>query len=203
MRDLRKLSANMAHVGTTCVLPIQKGYSKYFPEMYQHNPDMVPESVWPRLCDKWKRLLKATQKNRNTPDSNRRTSRHIVGSIGYAEHRRNLRAQLGKEPKFCDLYVKTHDTSESKKRYFEGERENIEYCLEKAKDAKNAYLEGLVMKYGEDPANHKDDAKVDRLREEVSNMRQLQEQMARMARMINVTPNQACDPPHTPPEDGA
>ncbi|CAH1431250.1 unnamed protein product [Lactuca virosa] len=171
------------------------------------------------------------------------------------------KAQLGKDPEFCDLYVKTHGTSESKKRYFEGERENIEYCSEIAKDAKDAYLEGLVMKYGEDPTNHRHDAEVwvesqirrtrgkkkghiygigasdanfvvsgitssestrstqsnnntqeeiDRLREEVSNMRQLQEQMVqqmeRMARMMNGTTNQANDPPHTPPhtppEDG-
>ncbi|CAH1451469.1 unnamed protein product [Lactuca virosa] len=196
---------------------------------------------------KWQKLSDAAQTNRNTPDSNGKTSRHTAGSIGYAEHRRRLKAHLGKDPEFCDLYVKTHGTSESKKRYFEGERENIEYCSETAKDAKDAYLEGLVMKYGEDPANHRHDAEVwvesqirrtggkkkgliygigasdanfvvsgitssesTRLCEEVSNMRQLQEQMVqqmeRMAMMMNGTTNQANDPPHTPPhtppEDG-
>ncbi|CAH1416669.1 unnamed protein product [Lactuca virosa] len=263
MRDLRKLSARMARRDG---LPLKKDFSKYFPEIYQYRPHMVQESVWPRLCDhwsteKWKKLSDAAQTNRNTPDSNGKTSRHTAGSIGYAEHRRRLKAQLGKDPEFCDLYVKTHGTSESKKIYFEGERENIEYCSETAKDAKDAYLEGLVMKYGEDPANHRYDAEVwvesqiqrtggkkkghiygigasdanfvvsgitssestrstqsnnntqeevGRLREEVSNMRQLQEQMVqqmeRMARMMNGTTNQANDPPHTPPhtppEDG-
>ncbi|KAL7593750.1 hypothetical protein Lser_V15G32794 [Lactuca serriola] len=71
-----------------------------------------------------------------------------------------LKSQLGKDPEFCDLYAKTHGTSESKIRYFEGERENIEYCSETAKHAKDAYLEGLVMKYVEDPTNHKHDAEV-------------------------------------------
>ncbi|CAI9290656.1 unnamed protein product [Lactuca saligna] len=153
-----------------------------------------------------------------------------------------VKAQLGKDPEFCDPYVKTHGASESKKTYFEGESENIEYCSETAKDAKDAYLEGLVMKYGEDPTNHRHDAQYHiygigasdtnfvvsgitssestrstqsnnntqegfaRLREEVSNMRQLQEQMVqqmeRMVRMMNGTTNQANDHPHTPPEDG-
>ncbi|CAH1445329.1 unnamed protein product [Lactuca virosa] len=68
MWDLRKLFAKMSRRDW---LPIQKGYSKYFPKMYQHRPDMLPESAWPRLYD---------------------------------------RAQTGKEPKSCDLYVKTHGT---------------------------------------------------------------------------------------------
>lgn len=42
MRNLRKLFANMARRDG---LPIKKGYSKYFPEMYKHCPDMIPESV--------------------------------------------------------------------------------------------------------------------------------------------------------------
>ncbi|CAH1412937.1 unnamed protein product [Lactuca virosa] len=59
-------------------------------------------------------------------------------------------------------------------------------------------------------SNNNTQEEVDRLREEVSNMRQLQEQMVqqmeRMTRMMNGTTNQANDPPHTPPhtppEDG-
>lgn len=48
MRDLRKLSARMARRDG---LPFKKDFSKYFPEIYQYRPQMVPESVWPRLCD--------------------------------------------------------------------------------------------------------------------------------------------------------
>ncbi|XP_042751516.2 autonomous transposable element EN-1 mosaic protein [Lactuca sativa] len=151
MRDLRKLSARMARRDG---LPFKKDFSKYFPEIYQYRPQMR----W--STEKWKKLSDAAQTNRNTPDSTGKTSRHTAGSIAHAKHRRRLKAQLGKDPEFCDLYVKTHGTSESKKRYFKGESENIEYCSKTAKDAKDAYLEGLVMKYGEDPANHRHDAQV-------------------------------------------
>ncbi|CAH1435739.1 unnamed protein product [Lactuca virosa] len=67
---------------------------------------------------------------------------------------------MGKPPTHYDVFMKTHGTAESKKRYFEGNHENLEYCSQTAKEAQEAYLQGLVNKYGEDPANHKDDVDV-------------------------------------------
>ncbi|CAH1440535.1 unnamed protein product [Lactuca virosa] len=158
MRDLRKLSTIVSRRDG---LPIQK--------------------------EKWKKLSEVAQKNHNTPDFNRKTSRNTVGSIGYAEHRCNLRAQLGKDPEFCDLYVKTHGTRASDANF-------VVFGTTTSESTRSIQ------------SNNNTQQEVDRLREEVSNMRQFQEQMVqqmeRMMRMMNVTPNQAHTPPHTPPEDG-
>ncbi|XP_052625973.1 uncharacterized protein LOC111907334 [Lactuca sativa] len=67
---------------------------------------------------------------------------------------------MGKPPTQYDVFVKTHGTAESKKKYFEGNHENIEYCSQTAKEALEGYLHGLVNKFGEDPSNRKDDVDV-------------------------------------------
>ncbi|CAI9281133.1 unnamed protein product [Lactuca saligna] len=67
---------------------------------------------------------------------------------------------MGKPPTQYDVFVKTHGTVESKKKYFEGNHENIEYCLQTAKEALEGYLQGLVNKFGENPSNRKDDIDV-------------------------------------------
>ncbi|KAL7595059.1 uncharacterized protein LOC128128758 [Lactuca sativa] len=67
---------------------------------------------------------------------------------------------MGKPPTQYDVFVQTHGTAESKKKYFEGNHENIEYCSQTAKEALEGYLHGLVNKFGEDPSNRKDDVDV-------------------------------------------
>ncbi|CAI9303875.1 unnamed protein product [Lactuca saligna] len=83
-----------------------------------------------------------------------------MGCIGFDQHCRNLEKFMGKPPTHYDVLMKTHGTPESKKIYFEGNHENLEYCSQTAKEAHETYLQGLVNKYGEDPANHKDDVDV-------------------------------------------
>ncbi|CAH1422918.1 unnamed protein product [Lactuca virosa] len=162
MKGIRAQSANMARKDGK---PLLQKFCSYYDGMHNYRPECVPETVWQRLYDhwsteKWQKNSKIAQQNCNTTDSNGSTSRHIAGSIGFDQHRRNLEKLMGKPPTHYDVFMKTHGTAESKKRDFEGNHENLEYCSQTAKEAQEAYLQGLVNKYGEDLANHKDDVDV-------------------------------------------
>ncbi|CAI9260923.1 unnamed protein product [Lactuca saligna] len=113
-----------------------------------------------RMKEKWQKNSKIAQQNRNTADSSGSTARHTAGSIGFEQHHRKLEKLMGKPPTQYDVFVKMHGTVESKKKYFEGNHENIEYCSQTAKEALEGYLQGLVNKFGEDPSNRKDDVDV-------------------------------------------
>ncbi|CAI9281642.1 unnamed protein product [Lactuca saligna] len=112
---------------------------------------------------------------------------------------------MGKPPTQFDVFMKTHGTAKAQKRYFAGDHENIEYCSLTAKEAQEAYLQEMVKKHGEESSNHKDDARVDRLRAQVSTMeqqqQQMEEQMEMVMRMMNMFGNQPRAPPDNLPED--
>ncbi|CAH1450857.1 unnamed protein product [Lactuca virosa] len=162
MKGIRRQSANMARNDGK---PLPPKFCSYYDGMHNYRHERVPETMWQRLCDhwsteKWQKNSKIAQQNRNTADSSGSTTRHIAGSIGFDQHRRKLEQLMGKPPTQYDVFVKTHGTAESKKKYFEGHHENLEYCSQTAKEAQEAYLQGLVNKFGEDPSNRKDDVGV-------------------------------------------
>ncbi|CAI9298626.1 unnamed protein product [Lactuca saligna] len=95
-----------------------------------------------KMKEKWQKNSKIAQQNRNTADSNGSTARHTAGSIGFDQHRRKLEKLMGKPPTHYDVFMKTHGTAESKKKYFEGNHENLEYCSRTAKEALEAYTQG-------------------------------------------------------------
>ncbi|CAI9270167.1 unnamed protein product [Lactuca saligna] len=111
------------------------------------------------IFDAFKCVLKDRYRDR-MKDSSGSTTRHTAGSIGFDQHRRKLEKLMGKPLTQYDVFVKMHDTAESKNKYFEGNHENIEYCSQTAKEALEGYLQGLVNKFGEDPSNRKDDVDV-------------------------------------------
>ncbi|KAL4583616.1 hypothetical protein LXL04_008194 [Taraxacum kok-saghyz] len=105
--------------------------------------------------DEWKKKSKAARKNRNKTDSSGCTARHTGGSIGYEEHRLKLKELTGEEPAYMDVFCKVNLTAESKKKYFEGDKEvPLDFATGTAREAAEAYNRGLFEKYGEDPAQH-------------------------------------------------
>ncbi|CAH1441138.1 unnamed protein product [Lactuca virosa] len=182
------------------------------------------------IFDAFKCVLNDRYRDR-MKDSSGSTARHIAGSIGFDQHRRKLEKLMGKPPTQYDVFVKTHGTAESKKKYFEGNHENLEYCSQMAKEAQEAYLQGLVNKFGEDPAKRKDDVDVweesqlrrkgkrkgaiygigasnmhflvDRLRAQVSIMeqQQQQQQMKEQMEMVIRMINMSGNQPRGPPDN--
>ncbi|KAL4580035.1 hypothetical protein LXL04_016209 [Taraxacum kok-saghyz] len=102
-----------------------------------HTPGVIPSAKW--NTDEWKKKSKAAMENRNKTDSSGCTARHTGGSIGYEEHRLKL----------------VNLTAESKKKYFEGDKEvPLDCATETAREAAEAYNRGFFENYGEDPAQH-------------------------------------------------
>ncbi|CAI9303969.1 unnamed protein product [Lactuca saligna] len=103
------------------------------------------------------------------------------------------------------LIIQTRLPILREKRYFAGDHENLEYCSLTAKEAHEMYLQEMVKKHGEDSSNHKDDARVDRSRAQVSTMeqqqQQMKEQMEMVMRMMNMSGNQPRAPLDNPAED--
>ncbi|KAL4559342.1 hypothetical protein LXL04_031480 [Taraxacum kok-saghyz] len=156
MKDARKASAKKARKKGHVILEIRDSF-----EILEDNtPGVIPAEVWKQLCrkwntDEWKKKSKAARKNRNKTDSSGCTARHTGGSIGYEEHRLKLKELTGEEPAYMDVFCKVNLTAESKKKYFEGDKEvPLDFATGTAREAAEAYNRGLFEKYGEDPAQH-------------------------------------------------
>lgn len=102
---------------------------------------------------KWKNVHECAKKNCNTPDANGKIGRHTGGNIGNADHRKKLESNLnykayqstffytnynyvvsfmynkatGKDPSWLDMFMMTRLDNESKKKYFEGDRSNLNF----------------------------------------------------------------------------
>ncbi|KAI3782327.1 hypothetical protein L2E82_12370 [Cichorium intybus] len=107
--------------------------------------------AWEDMCRQWnteawlKRSASGTS-NRNTTDSGGNISRHTGGSIGYDEHRIRLTAQLGRPPRFLELFFQTHLDKASKMKYFDGDDTGKKFCTETARELYEAYSQALLEK---------------------------------------------------------
>ncbi|KAL4590372.1 hypothetical protein LXL04_003301 [Taraxacum kok-saghyz] len=158
IKDARKASAKKARKSGHVILVLEIRDS--FEILENHTPGVIPSAVWKQLCrkwntDEWKKKSKAARENRNKTDSSGCTARHTGGSIRYEEHRLKLKELTGEDPPYMDVFFKVNLTSESKKKYFEGDKEvPLDFATGTAREAAEAYNRGLFEKYGEDPAQH-------------------------------------------------
>ncbi|KAD5803399.1 hypothetical protein E3N88_14759 [Mikania micrantha] len=134
-------------------------YTK-FSIIREYPPDTVPLEMWRDLCTAWdtkewlKRSASGTN-NRASSDSNGITSCHTGGSIGFDEHRINMKKKLGKDPSFLQVFLDTHLTTESKAKLWAGKLDlhdsiQMDFCTERSKEAYEAYLSAMIEMYGPD-----------------------------------------------------
>ncbi|KAI3524130.1 hypothetical protein L1887_02782 [Cichorium endivia] len=94
----------------------------------------------------WLKRSASETSNRNTTDSGGNISRHTGGSIGYDEHRIRLTAQLGRPPRFLELFFQTHLDKASKMKYLDGDDTGKKFCTETARELYEAYSRALLEK---------------------------------------------------------
>ncbi|CAI9264757.1 unnamed protein product [Lactuca saligna] len=194
MRDARDASVILAEQGGHHIEDVNES----FHILENFHPQYILENVWKNLCaywntPKWKNISACAKENRNTPDANGKTGRHTGGSIGNADHRRKLKEATSKDPSWLDLFMKTRLDKESKKRYFEGDRSNLHFCSETARQghrqkgthkgrmygigtADSQFLFTGSLSVGGDSSHYVQNEEVERLRNEMASMREAEAQ---------------------------
>ncbi|KAF5788906.1 putative transposase, Ptta/En/Spm, plant [Helianthus annuus] len=127
-----------------------------FAAMCKYPPRFVHEDIWHELCMHKKSEI--GKRNRKKADSDGVISRHTGGSRGYDEHRIILERTLGRSPTIKELFLATHLTKESKKKFWAGmydeSLEGADFCTELSKKVYEAYTRYMIEKYGEDITQH-------------------------------------------------
>ncbi|KAK9070858.1 hypothetical protein SSX86_009426 [Deinandra increscens subsp. villosa] len=123
-------------------------------------PPPIRAEMWHECCKlwataKWLKQSECGKKNRATCDSSGTTFRHTGGSIGYDEHRINLKMKLGIEPSFKLIFLYTHLHRESKERLISGDIDvhsidEMRFCTEDAKERYVLYHTKMVEDHGLD-----------------------------------------------------
>ncbi|KAK9069252.1 hypothetical protein SSX86_013368 [Deinandra increscens subsp. villosa] len=123
-------------------------------------PPPIRAEMWHECCKlwataKWLKQSECGKKNRATCDSSGTTFRHTGGSIGYDEHRINLKMKLGIEPSFKLIFLYTHLHRESKDRLISGDIDvhsidEMRFCTEDAKERYVLYHTKMVKDHGLD-----------------------------------------------------
>ncbi|KAL8249718.1 hypothetical protein R6Q59_006586 [Mikania micrantha] len=157
MRRLRVKSTDKARADGHDIA--ERDYTK-FRIIRDYPPDTVPLEMWRDLCMAWdtkewlKRSTSGTS-NRASTDSSGLTSRHTGGSIGFDEHRINMKKKLGKDPCFLQLFLNTHLTMKSKAKLLDEDFDlhnlvDMEFCTQRSKESYEAYLSAMTDMYGPD-----------------------------------------------------
>ncbi|KAK9050840.1 hypothetical protein SSX86_030189 [Deinandra increscens subsp. villosa] len=129
-----------------------------FKVICNYPPNGVDLDRWRKMCkawdtEKWLQRSECARKNRMSADSSGVISCHTGGSMGYDEHRINLKKDLGREPTFKELFFATHLTKDSKQKFKSGEcqsMEELEFCTPRSKEAFGSYETAMLQKYGKE-----------------------------------------------------
>ncbi|KAJ0615597.1 putative transposase, Ptta/En/Spm, plant [Helianthus annuus] len=158
MSDCRDESAKKARIAGHTIP--ENEYD--FGVMCEYPSRFVHEDIWHELCmhwntDEWQKKSERGKSNRKKADSDDVISRHTGGSRGYDEHRIILERILGRPPTFKELFLATHLTKESKKKFWAGMYDEslagAEFCTARSKKA-YTYARYMIEKYGEDVTQH-------------------------------------------------
>ncbi|MFS7976635.1 hypothetical protein Hanom_Chr10g00894681 [Helianthus anomalus] len=149
-----------------------------FDKIRDFPPPAISLEVWRELCkDAFANFHVGTQKvglisprmgkNRRSADSSAKSSRHMGGSMGYAERRARMKRKMNEEPNFKRIFLDTYLTKECKQQCgtWDGDidiynLEELKFCTEQAKKVYGGYLSAMREVYGPNYSEFPDDPEV-------------------------------------------
>lgn len=147
---LREISKKMAKSYGHCFTDTRNVH--YMLQYYV--PKGIERTRWKDMCRQWHTTswLKKSdvrKKSRNSRDAAGKISRHMGGNVGFDEHRLKLTSELGREPTFLEVFERTHFVKNSKVNHlFQKNKDENQFCTDKAKVARETYFQVLLEKYG-------------------------------------------------------